>query len=138
VNIYEQGTLYTLGYAHPDAPAQLDRLMRQSSMLLLDIRYAPFSRWMPTWNRWALASRYGDRYQWEQRLGNLNYQQKERGIQLATGHQEAIVQAALMLTQGFSLVLLCVCKHEKACHRLVVAQAIQEAMTRQAQEVRPC
>lgn len=133
--LFDSGTLYTVGYAHPGTAAQIDRLMHQEQMVLLDIRFTPYSRWYPAWNRQALASIYGERYRWERRLGNLNYQHPERAIQLAEGHEEALHDAARRLLQGTSLILLCACKYErkisgkrvKICHRTLVAKLIQDA-----------
>lgn len=132
-----RGTLYTLGYAHPDATDHLSNLMNQEHIVLLDIRYSPYSRWYPTWTRYALASTYGERYRWEQRLGNLNYRERESGIKLAEGHREAIQEAASLLSQGTSLVLLCACKDARTCHRSLVAKLIQDALDRIQEEVLP-
>jgi uncharacterized protein (DUF488 family) len=122
------GTLYTLGYAHPDAAKRLERLMEQSQSILVDIRYTPRSRWFPAWNRNALAAKYGARYVWEQRLGNVNHKHRATGIKLAEGHREAVMEAAQHLMQGCSLVLLCACKRARGCHRSRVARRIRRAV----------
>jgi uncharacterized protein (DUF488 family) len=125
------GTLYTLGYAgyaHPDASFQLERYLRQEPILLLDIRSSPRSRWYPAWNKAALAARYGYRYTWEPRLGNVNYRHRDLGIELAQGHREAVHAAAKLLCEGTNLVLLCACKDERTCHRSLVAKLIQDAV----------
>jgi hypothetical protein len=59
-----RGTIYTLGYAHPQAAVALQRLMRNPTVLLLDVRYQPVSRWNAQWNRAADAARIpqGDEY----------------------------------------------------------------------------
>ena len=124
----KRGTIYTLGSAHPDAAAQLDRLMRDPWVLLVDIRWRPQSRWWPQWNRAALTARYGHRYVWERRLGNQHDQHRERGIQLPVGHEDAIGEAADLLCAGTSLIVLCACQHERACHRSLVAKLIQDAL----------
>ena len=124
----ERGTIYTVGFDHPDAAAQLDRLMRDPRAILVDIRWQPRSRWWPQWNRAALTARYGHRYVWERRLGNVYDQHKVRGIQLAEEHPEAIGEAAALLCAGTSLILLCTCKHERACHRSLVAKLMQDAL----------
>lgn len=123
-----RGTIYTLGYAHPNAATQLDRLMRDPRACLVDIRLQPRSRWWPQWNRAALSARYGRRYVWDRRLGNVHYQHRERGIQLAEGHQDAIGKAAALLSEGTSLILLCACKNERQCHRSLVAKRIQDTL----------
>lgn len=126
--IIERGTIYTLGYSQRKAAATLERLLRQSQILLLDVRYQPTSRWNPEWNRADLAARYGEQYRWERRLGNVNYWSRERGIQLPAGSQGAVQEAASLLLAGTSLVLLCCCGDERACHRTLIAKLIQDAL----------
>lgn len=132
-----RGTIYTLGYSQRQAAATLDRLLRQPRILLLDVRYQPTSRWHPQWNRAELAARYGEQYHWERRLGNVNYWSQTRPVQLPSGWQEAVHDAAALLNGGTSLVLLCACGDERACHRTLVAKLIQEALPapQTAQEV---
>ncbi len=122
------GTIYTIGYAHPDAAANVVRLMQQEHTILLDVRFSPRSRWQPVWNRAALQTAYGARYQWDKRLGNLNYQQRELGIELAEGHLDAAREAATLVTTGTSLIVLCACKDARTCHRTMVAKLIQDAI----------
>ncbi len=130
------GTLYTLGYVHPDTAPRIERLMRQGNILLVDIRLQPRSRWSAAWTRRALTTRYGRRYVWEQRLGNIRYQRREARIQLAGGHMDAVREAAHLLLQGTSLILLCACQDARTCHRSLVAKLIQDAIqTLQEQEV---
>jgi uncharacterized protein (DUF488 family) len=123
-----RGTIYTLGSAQSDAAGQLDRLMRDPRACLLDVRSQPRSRRNPQWNRAALAARYGRRYVWDRRLGNIHDRNPARGIQLAEGHQDAIREAATLLCEGTSLVLLCACTNERHCHRNLVARLIQDAL----------
>jgi Domain of unknown function DUF488 len=132
-----RGTIYTLGYAHPQAAVALERLMRNPTVLLLDVRYQPVSRWNAQWNRASLTARYGEQYCWEQRLGNSNYWSRERGIQLPGNSQEAVREAATLICAGTSLVLLCACGDERACHRSLIAKLIQDALPvpRAAREV---
>ena len=124
----ERGTIYTLGYSQAKAAATLERLMRQPRTLLLDVRYQPISRWNAQWNRSELTARYGEQYQWERRLGNMHYWSRDRGIQLPGNSQDAVREAAGMLLAGTSLVLLCACSDERACHRTYVAKLIQDAL----------
>ena len=128
----ERGTIYTLGCTHPEAATRLKHLMRISNTLIIDIRARPTSRKAPGWNRAALTACYRERYVWEQRLGDLHSQIPDRGNQLgaelAAGHQDAIHEAAALLREGTSLVLLCVCGDERACHLRLVAKRIQDAL----------
>ncbi len=122
------GTLYTIGYAHPDAATHVGQLMNQEHMLLVDIRYSPRSRWRPAWRREALEATFGACYLWEQRLGNVNYHHPEGGITLAEGHEDAAREVAKLLTRGLSVILLCACKNARTCHRSLVAKLIQDAL----------
>jgi len=124
----ERGTIYTLGYSQPKASARLEQLMRHPHTLLVDVRYQPVSRWNPQWNRAALSGRYGQQYVWDRRLGTIHSQSRDRSIQLAAGHQEAVRAAATLLLAGTSLVLLCACGDERTCHRSYVARLIQDAL----------
>ncbi len=124
----ERGTIYTLGASCPDAAAHLDRLMRNSQACLVDIRSHPRSPQAPQWSRGALSGRYRRRYVWERRLGTLSSQQLERGTRLAEGHGEAIREAAALLCEGTSLILLCECSDARTCHRSLVAKLIQDAL----------
>lgn len=132
------GFLYTLGYAAPDAVAQLEQLMREPLMLLVDVRISPRSRWWPQWTKHALRATWGTRYSHEKRLGNLNYRDHTQPVVLCGPHPEqAIAGAVTLLQQGYSLVLLCACRHEETCHRSLVAQLILEALAvSQGNEVR--
>jgi uncharacterized protein (DUF488 family) len=123
-----RGTIYTLGHSQAKAEATLEQLMRHPRALLVDVRYQPVSRWNPQWNRASLAGRYGHRYVWDRRLGNIHYQSRDRGIQLAAGHQDAVREAAGLLCAGTSLVLLCACGDERTCHRSLVAKLIQDSL----------
>ncbi len=69
----ERGTIYTIGHAHPDAMARLDRLMRDRRAYLVDIRSQPRSHRNPQWNRAELVARYGRRYVWERRLATQTF-----------------------------------------------------------------
>ena len=124
----ERGTIYTLGVSQPKAVTRLEQLMRHPHTLLVDVRYQPVSRWNLQWNRASLAGRYGQRYIWDRRLGNIHYVNRDRAVQLAADHLAAVREAAGLLCAGTSLVLLCCCSDERACHRSLVAKLIQDAL----------
>ncbi len=121
------GTLSTIGYAHPAACPQIERLMQQERTMLLAIRSCPYSRWA-WWKKPALMHRSGQRSRWERRLGNLNFHHQQRGIELAEGRRQAVEQVTSMLFQGTSLILLCACKDARTCHRTLVAKLVQDAV----------
>jgi len=123
------GSLYTLGYAAPDAVAQLEQLMSDPTMLLIDVRISPRSRWWPHWTKQALRARWGTRYSHEKRLGNVNYRDHSQPVELCGPHPEqAIAGAVTLLQHGYSLVLLCACRNEDTCHRTLVAHMIVETL----------
>jgi Protein of unknown function, DUF488 len=124
----ERGTIYTLGVSQPKAVTRLEQLMRHPHTLLVDVRYQPISRWNRQWDRAALIARYGEQYRWERRLGNMNYWNSTRPVQLPTGWQEAVHDTAALLCVGASLVLLCACRDERTCHRSLIAKLIQDAL----------
>jgi len=125
------GTLYTLGYAEPNATERLETLMAQPKTALVDIRYAPYSRWAASWNKKALMEKYGQvRYTHVQQLGNVNYN-NDLPIQLAD--PDAWVQKCVRsLRSGWSLILLCACKDYEQCHCKTVYNLIQAALAPRA------
>ena len=124
----ERGNIYTLGYTQAKAEAHLERLMRNSRVLLVDVRYQPVSHRAQQWNRAALAGCFGVRYVWDRRLGNVHYRAPEQAIEFAPGYQQAVREAVTLVCAGTSLVLLCACRDERACHRSLVARLIQDAL----------
>src|SRR5258708_1821625 len=110
-SIMDLGTLHSIGYANRDEARRVESLMRNARTLLVDIRSSPHSQYYPLWSQHQLAARYGKRYVWERRLGNVNYQHREQGITLAPGHEQAIQSAVSHLKEGTSLILLCACKY---------------------------
>ena len=124
----ERGNIYTLGYTQAKAEAHLERLMRNPRVLLVDVRYQPVFQWAQHWNRASLTARYGERYVWDRRLGNVHYRDREHAIELAPGYLQAVREAVALVCAGTSLVLLCACRDERACHRSLIAKLIQDAL----------
>lgn len=123
------GSLYTLGYAAPNASEQLDLLMSNPAMLLIDVRLSPRSRWWPHWTKQHLRARWGTRYSHEKRLGNIHYRDHTQLVVLCGPHpDQAIAGAVTLLQHGYSLALLCACRNEETCHRTLVAHMIVEAL----------
>lgn len=123
------GMLYTLGYAAAGSVDVLEEVMTASEVLVVDIRLRPRSRWWPVWNKKQLREHWESRYTHEKQLGNVNYQEKTLPVQLAGPHvEDAIAGLAVLLVQGYSVVLLCACKEYDECHRKVVAEMIVAEM----------
>src|SRR6266516_182648 len=122
------GTLYTLGYAEPNATERLETLMAQPRTALVDIRYAPYSRWAASWRKKALMEKYGQvRYTHVRALGNINYNKPDLPIELADP-DEWVQKCVRSLQRGWSLILLCACKDYEHCHRKTVYELIQAGL----------
>jgi hypothetical protein len=129
------GQLIPFGYAgrsDKESLERLDALMQEhSNALVIDIRFVPFSRIFPDFNKYILGRRYNRNnrvgYFWEgDHLGNLNYK-GEGGIKLA--HPEiGIPMLVKWLEEGRTLILLCACAHYGRCHRKKIVELVQEAL----------
>lgn len=119
----EQAKVYTVGYAADDSAQLLEQVMSDPTMLLIDIRLVPRSRWFVQWNKKQLVERWGNRYRHERRLGNLNYKNRRKPIELrdAAGGIAFLVE---LLQAGYSVVLLCACVQYETCHRKFVAELL--------------
>ena len=122
-----RGTIYTLGSAHPDAAGQLDRLMRDPR--------ASWSMSAPNPDRVpgpVEPCRAHGPLRSPLRVGPPARQHPlpdRSGVsQLAEGHPDAIREAATLLCEGTSLILLCACTNARNCHRNLVARLIQDAL----------
>ena len=111
------------GYATPNAAERLATLMSDPLMLLIDTRYSPCSR-HSQWQQEALQEQYGKRYRWAgQYLGNINY----KGGPIEIVNPETGIRGLKMyLDKGYSLILLCACKHYEQCHRKVICDLVRE------------
>jgi uncharacterized protein (DUF488 family) len=110
--------LYTIGYLGRTQD-ELVGLLQEHTAVLLDIRYAPYSR-NPQFTGAALKQRLGEDYLYVQALGNINY--KSGGeIKIAN------FPAGLKLIQSLSrpAVMMCACRDAHSCHRTVVANLLR-------------
>ncbi len=122
------GTLYTLGYLHPDGATTLMAVMASDPMtLLVDIRYSPRSRWLPQWSKKQLQATWGDRYRHVKALGNVDYRLADTPIQLLDPLME-IRWAMEQLQAGHSLILLCACREYGRYHRKVVEEQVIQVL----------
>ncbi len=124
------GTVYTVGYASgAAAEMEIARMMQDTSVLLIDIRVRPQSRWWPHFNKKQLRVVWGARYSHEKKLGNDNYRDRSLPVVLhGPEPEQAIAGLVALLQHGYSLVLLCACKNYETCHRKVVVEMIQHEM----------
>lgn len=120
--------LQTIGYTEPDAQARIDAFLAQDeNAALIDIRLSPRSRWQTAFNKAALEARYPTQYLHVQELGNLNYKDRTRGIDLLDA-PSGTRQLLYLIEHGRSLMLLCACKDYESCHRKVVYELLLAAM----------
>ncbi|GCF08089.1 DUF488 domain-containing protein [Dictyobacter arantiisoli] len=117
--------VFTLGYAARKADEQLDKLMVDPSMILIDIRLSPKSRFHPRFRGPALAQRFGNQYHHVRELGNLNYQDHALPIVLADA-PGGLSLVSFWMERGYPVCLLCACSNAASCHRSVVARLLQE------------
>src|SRR5437763_4119400 len=118
------GGLCPLGYAAPHIDDQVAYFGRFfPTVVLLDIRLKAHSRWYPAWNKGALQAKWGPCYVHEKRLGNVNYQYKDRPIELFSS-EAALPWVLEQLQQNVGLLLLCACQDYERCHRKVVTELI--------------
>ncbi len=122
------GSVACVGTAAPGAEELIEQLMADMSVLLIDIRYAARSRWFPQWNKSWLLRRWGARYTHERGLGNANYREAGKPVELVNPGP-AVVGAVDLIAKGYSLVLLCACDGElTACHCREVVQLIEQRL----------
>ena len=121
------GRFETIGYTEPHALARIDAFVAQSQSHLVDIRFKPWSRWNPFWNRENLKACYPYRYVHMRGLGNLNHGRRDLPIELVHPGPH-IATLAEMLTRGTSYLLLCACKDYERCHRKVVYEMVMAAL----------
>lgn len=114
--------IFTLGY-QSSSPQDVTRYMRALGSMLVDIRYAPYSKDL-RWRQPTLRALVGpERYLWLQTLGNVNY--KNGGeIKLFNAHEGA--RRLRPVLERMPIVLLCVCWSYENCHRKVAAEFLAE------------
>lgn len=117
----------TIGYTEPGAEERIEAFLSQEEAALIDIRLQPRSRWQPAFNRSALEKRYPAQYIHVQALGNVNYKDRGRGIDLLDA-KSGLQQLLYLLRYGHPIMLLCACKNYEQCHRKVVYEMIAQAL----------
>ncbi|GCE05611.1 DUF488 domain-containing protein [Dictyobacter aurantiacus] len=119
------GTVFTLGYATRGSEDMLAALMQNPSVILIDIRLSPKSRFHPRFRGSVLAQRFGNQYHHIPELGNLNYRDHALPIMLADP-AAGLSSVGFWLQRGYAVCLLCACSQPGSCHRSVVAGLLQQ------------
>ena len=70
--------ILTIGYTEPGAMFRIAEFMADEKARLVDIRLSPRSRWLPAFNKAALAEQFSLKYGHCPELGNLNYRPEDR------------------------------------------------------------
>lgn len=118
--------LFTMGYLVPGSLEKLDAFVQQENAVLLDIRYSPTSR-IPVFRQSALQARYPDAYEYCFELGNKNYRDSDRGIELVNAFV-GVPYVVTLLRHSRLVLLLCACKDYETCHRKVVYDLVAQAL----------
>jgi len=99
--------------------------MADGSVVLVDVRLRPVSRFRPAYRRSVLEQCFGVRYHHVPQLGNVNYRDHSLSIILAD-QDGGLPLVVRWLEQGYAVCLLCACSRVTSCHRVVVARLLQE------------
>ena len=108
-----------MGYWGKDL-AQIKQIAEKLDATVFDIRYSPGSR-NPQFRGRRMAEALGDRYMHVRAFGNKNY--KGGPIQIldfASGLNMVIYHPRQ------NIILLCVCKDPKICHRTIISNKLRD------------
>ncbi len=110
--------IYTTGYTGKDIN-ELKPMLEALDAMLLDIRFAPFSRVM-CWRKVYLKALLGEKYRHIANLGNRTYKEDKITIQNLNLGIETI------LNLPFNVVLMCACEKMENCHRRVIVEELSK------------
>ena len=110
--------IYTTGYTGKDVN-DLKPLLEMLDAMLIDIRFAPFSR-IFHWRKVYLKALLGERYRHIANLGNRTYKEDKVTIQ----NLELGIKTILNLPTD--IVLMCACDREEKCHRRIIVEKLNE------------
>lgn len=109
--------VYTLGYYGRD-PEQVLALAERLDATVFDCRFSPRSR-DPRWSGKRLSELMQSRYRHVRQFGNRNY----KGGPIELVDYPAGIQ--MIEAAGNNVILMCVCKDYKKCHRTTIAVALE-------------
>jgi hypothetical protein len=113
-------TVYTYGYIGTK-PETLKAHVERLGAMLVDIRYAPYSR-APQWCKDALKALVGEaNYLWVGQFGNVNHQVGGKIVLSAPEHG---LERLLPILEQRPVILLCACRDWRTCHRTHAAEYI--------------
>lgn len=107
--------IFTTGYTGKDI-LDLRPMLEAFDAVLIDIRFAPFSRIMH-WQKVYLKVLLGERYRHIANLGNRTYKEDKITIQ----NMQLGLETVFSLNRN--VVLMCACEKAENCHRrLIIAE----------------
>ena len=123
-----RGKLYLAGYGGTAPDAFFETLRPYGIDVALDIRIAP-KGWSPSYTGSEFLRRLVDdggarRARWARGLGNAG---RFDGTGMRLADPGAVADLVSVLDRGLSVVVVCGCGDEAACHRALVAAKVREA-----------
>jgi len=109
--------VFTLGYTGR-SPEEVVQLLESKGAVLFDIRFSANSRNF-RFNKGYLTSLLKERYQHVKQLGNVNY--KGGPIEI----EDYQAGRAMIAASPSPVILMCVCKDPRECHRTAVAARLR-------------
>lgn len=116
-------TVLLTGYAGRKV-ADLKALAEQHNAMVVDIRYAPFSR-QPEWQRDRLRAALDGNYIHIQHFGNRNYRGDGPIVLVDPAAGMAILNSLPVQT----FILICVCRKADQCHRTTLARFLRDSFS---------
>jgi uncharacterized protein (DUF488 family) len=110
--------IFTTGYTGKDVN-DLRPMLEVLDAILVDIRFAPFSRIMH-WQKVYLKALLGNKYRHVQNLGNRTFKENKITVQ----NLQLGLETVLSLNEN--AVLMCACEKAENCHRRLIIAALNE------------
>jgi hypothetical protein len=110
---------YTAGYANLTLP-EFKQSVERLNAVVFDIRFNPTSKHQD-WGQSKLKRELRDRYRHCAALGNKNYLDHTKPIEIA----DLRLGLEIILKETAPVILLCGCASRLLCHRLSVANELQ-------------
>ncbi|MEZ5428143.1 MAG: hypothetical protein R2747_17860 [Pyrinomonadaceae bacterium] len=109
--------IFTTGYTGKDV-GDLRPMLEALDAMLIDIRFAPYSRIMH-WQKVYLKALLGERYRHVSNLGNRTYKEEKITIQNLKLGLETVFSI------GRNAVLMCACERAENCHRRLIIEELR-------------
>lgn len=132
--------LYTMGHSNLEVDAFLNRLQKKAVQVVVDVRSAPYSRYVPQFNKEALApviraaglkylflgQELGGKPADPELLGDQGQVLYER-IAASAAFAHGITRLLQGITDGWTIALICAEEDPLNCHRhLLIAKELED------------